>query len=150
MALKLPPALVFLIFGGLMYLLCMYLPVGYFDFFGRFVLVKFFIILGILIAVIAMIQFFRHKTTLDPMDLSKTKKLVTGGVYNYSRNPMYLAMLLFLLAWGLWLGNVFNTLFAAGYVAYMNRFQIGYEEKALSAKFGKPYTQYLIKVRRWF
>lgn len=150
MALKIPPALVFLFFAGFMYLLCIYLPVGYFDFFGRFILVKILIITAILIALIAMFQFYRSKTTIDPHDPSKTNFLVTKGVYNYSRNPIYLAMLLLLLAWGLWLGNAFNTLFAAAFVAFMNRYQIGPEETALRDLFGKEYEQYTIRVRRWF
>ncbi|MGI9546692.1 MAG: methyltransferase family protein [Flavobacteriaceae bacterium] len=150
MALKLPPALIFLLFTGLMYLLCIYLPFGYFDFLGRFVLVKILIIAAIFIALIAMFQFYRSKTTIDPREPSKAKLLVTNGVYNYSRNPMYLALLLLLLAWGLWLGNAFNVLLAAAFVAFMNRFQIGPEEAALRDLFGKEYDQYIIRVRRWF
>jgi protein-S-isoprenylcysteine O-methyltransferase Ste14 len=55
-----------------------------------------------------------------------------------------------LLAFGLWLGNVFNTLLAAGFVSYMNAYQIIPEEEALVKLYGKDYQQYCIKVRRWF
>ncbi len=150
MALKIPPILIFLIFGGFMYLLDVILPVGYFDFFGRFVLIKIFIVLAMAICLTALFQFLRKRTTIDPSDPSKTTVLVTRGIYNYTRNPMYLSLLLLLLAWGLWLGNAFNTLFAAGFVAYINRFQIMPEETALRNRFGKAYDQYLVKVRRWF
>lgn len=150
MALKLPPALVFVLFGGFMYLLATFLPVGYYDFLGRSLLIKILTGSAILIASISLFQFYRKKTSLDPKDLTKTSKLVTGGLYNYSRNPMYLAMLLLLLAWGLWLGNAFNTLLAAGFVAYMNAFQIEHEEAALKKQFGKEYEQYCRMVRRWF
>lgn len=150
MQLKLPPALVFLLFGGAMYLLATYLPVGYFDFFGRFVLMKALLILAAGIGVISLIQFFRARTTIDPRKPAKAGTLVTGGVFKYSRNPMYLALLLILLAWGLWLGNAFNTVLAAAFVAYMNKFQILPEEEALRKRFGRPYEQYLIRVRRWF
>jgi protein-S-isoprenylcysteine O-methyltransferase Ste14 len=150
MALKIPPFLVCLFFGGLMYLLSTFLPVGYFDFFGRVVLIKSLIVLGIITCLLAIFQFYRKKTTIDPSEPSKASVLVTGGIYNYTRNPMYLSMLLFLLAWGLWLGNAFNILFAAGYVAYMNRFQIMPEERALKMRFGKAYDRYLVLVRRWF
>ena len=150
MALKLPPALVFLLFAGLMYLLAVLLPVGYYDFLGRYLLVKILIVCAILIASISLFQFYRKKTSINPKDLTKTTNLVTGGLYNYSRNPMYLAMLLLLLAWGLWLGNAFNTLLAAGFVAYMNAFQIEREEAALKKQFGKEYEQYCRMVRRWF
>ena len=108
------------------------------------------LIVAAIIGVISLIQFFRAKTSLDPTKPSKVSSLVTDGLYKYSRNPMYLAILLVLLAWGLWLGNAFNTLLAALFVGYMNRFQILPEEEALLKSFGKQYQQYLTSVRRWF
>lgn len=150
MKLKIPPAVVFLIFGSLMYLLAEFLPVGFFDFFGRHYLMVALAVFAFVIAVIALFQFFAAKTAIDPTQPDKAKKLVESGLYAYSRNPMYLAMLLLLLAWGVWLGNAFNTLLAAGFVAYMNRFQIEPEEQALTQIFGKNYKQYCLLVRRWF
>ena len=150
MTLKLPPAFIFIIFAAIMYLVAKFLPVGYFDFFGRYLLIKILLTMAILLGVISLFQFFRSRTSIDPMNPSKTGKLVTNGLYNYSRNPMYLALLIILLAWGLWLGNAFNTIIAAAFVAYMNKFQIIPEEEALQSKFGKEYEKYKIKVRRWF
>jgi len=94
--------------------------------------------------------FSKKKTAVHPYKLEKTVVLVTSGVYKITRNPMYLAMLLLLLALALVLGNAFNILVVAGFVSYMNRFQIAEEEKFLAQKFGKEYTSYLIKTRRWF
>ncbi|WP_411032009.1 methyltransferase family protein [Spongiimicrobium sp. 3-5] len=150
MKLKIPPAVVVVVFGLLMYTLAKFLPVGYFDFFGRKYLIKLLLVLAIGIVIIAQIQFFRKKTTVNPMAPSKASYLVTTGIYSYSRNPMYLGMLLILLAWGLSLGNAFNTLLAAGFVAYMNAFQIIPEEEKLQKNFGKEYQQYCVLVRRWF
>lgn len=150
MKLKLPPALVFAIFGGFMYVLDLLLPVGEFDFFGRLLLLKILVVLALLVEGISLFQFIKARTTIDPRAPAKSSRLVTNGVYKISRNPMYLALLLLLLAFGLWLGNVFNTLLAAGFVSYMNAFQIVPEEKALVKLFGKEYQQYCIQVRRWF
>lgn len=150
MKLKVPPIFVFLTFGALMYLLDKFLPVGYFDFFGRRYLVKGLLIIAVVIGTISLFQFFKSKTTIDPSNPSKASKLVSSGLYQYSRNPMYLGMLLMLLAWGLWLGNAFNVLLAAGFVAYMNKFQIIPEEEVLANLFGKEYAQYCALVRRWF
>ena len=150
MKLKIPPAFVVLSFGLLMYLLARFLPVGSFDFFGREYLIKVLLGAAIGIAVVSMVQFYRAKTTIDPLTPSKASQLVTNGIYQYSRNPIYLALLLILLAWGLWLENAFNTILAAGFVYYMNAFQILPEEKALFQIFGKDYQQYCKKVRRWF
>lgn len=148
--LKIPPVLVFGIFALLMWMLKLLLPVGSFDFYGRIFFCKLFVVLGIVLGVISLLQFYKFRTTIHPKELSKVSNLVTTGLYNFSRNPMYLGLLLFLLAWGLWLGNAFNILLAAGFVGYMNRFQISLEEKALLERFGKDYKNYCILVRRWF
>lgn len=150
MELKLPPVVVLFVFAVLMYLLAKLLPFGEFDFFGRQYLISFLLILSVVIGLIALGYFFKAKTTVDPRKPVKSSKLVTKGVFAYSRNPMYLAMLLILLAFGLKLGNAFNTLIAVGFMAYMNRFQIAPEEKYLLQIFGKEYQQYCVNVRRWF
>ena len=150
MELKLPPAFVFLIFGLGMYLVAKFLPFGFFDFFGRTVLFKVFLVLAFLVMIVALIQFYRAKTTVDPTKPANTSQLVTNGVFTFSRNPMYLAMLLVLLAIGVALGNAFNTLLAAGFVAYMNRFQIIPEERFLLEKFGREFKEYCTLTRRWF
>ena len=150
MKLKIPPALIFAFTALCMYLLASFLPVGYFDFFGRSYLMWTLLMIATVVGLVSLIQFFRTKTSIDPLDPNRASSLVTSGVYAISRNPMYLALLLILLAWGLWLGNAFNTLLAAGFVAVMNRYQISREEAVLLQKFGKEYSQYCIKVRRWF
>lgn len=150
MKLKVPPVLVLIVFGGLMYLLSRFLPVGYFDFFGRKYVMYALLAGAGSIGCISLVQFFKSKTTVDPTAPSKATSLVTSGVYQFSRNPMYLAILLILLAWGIWLGNAFNVLLAAGFVGYMNKFQIAPEEEALGEMFGSDYMQYCTLTRRWF
>ncbi len=150
MRLKVPPVLVFIVFGFLMYLLARWLPVGNFDFYGRSVLLFFLLGIACSIASISLFQFFKSKTTVDPTKPANASKLVTSGIYQFSRNPMYLALLVVLLAWGLWLENAFNVLIATGFVAYLNRFQIIPEEEALIELFGKEYKHYCVLVRRWF
>ena len=125
MRIKIIPPLVMLLFGGVMYLVTRILPFGQFDFFGRKELAAFLLGLAILMMFLALFQFKRIKTTTNPIDLTKTSALVVQGIFKYSRNPMYLAMLLVLLAFGLRLGNAFNILVASGFVYYMNHFQIG-------------------------
>ena len=150
MKLKIPPVVVLSIFGLLMYLLAKFLPFGYFHFFGRTYMMYFLFVIALLIGVSAVIQFFNQKTTVDPRKPEKVSSLVITGLYRYSRNPMYLAMLLTLLGLSLWLGNAFNYLVAAIFVYYMNHFQIFSEEEALYERFGKEYKTYCSKVRRWF
>ncbi|WP_396589626.1 methyltransferase family protein [Allomuricauda sp. R78024] len=150
MKLRITPPLVMLIFACLMYILNRFLPFGTFDFFGRTELAVFLISLAFIVMALAIFQFLRAKTTTNPINLTKTSSLVTTGIFKYTRNPMYLGMLLILLAFGLKLGNAFNTLLAAGFVYFMNYFQIENEEKALTELFNKEYIMYCKATRRWF
>lgn len=150
MELKLPPVIVFLIFALGMYLLSSLLPFGFFEFFGRLVLAKVLVGLAVTVGFVSLITFVRKRTTVNPGKPDSASVLITNGIYRFSRNPMYFSMLMLLLAVGLVLGNAFNTLIAAGFVSYMNRFQIIPEERSLLAKFGKNYKEYLAKTRRWF
>ncbi|SHI84528.1 Protein-S-isoprenylcysteine O-methyltransferase Ste14 [Arenibacter nanhaiticus] len=150
MKVKIPPVGVAVVFALLMYLLAMVLPVGDFEFFGRNYLILILVFMAVLIAFVSLFQFVKFKTSIDPLHPGKASRLITTGLYSYSRNPMYLALLLLLLAWGLWLGNAFNTLLAAGFVYFINAYQILPEEEALLKKFGKDYQKYCLAVRRWF
>ena len=150
MELRIPPAAVFLVFGGLMWGVARFLPFGDFDFFGRIWLSRILLSIALIISVLALIQFYRARTSVNPHHPERSSKLVTSGIYQFSRNPMYLALLMLLLAFGLRLGNAFNTLTAAGFVYYMNAFQIKPEEKQLLKTFGAAYKQYCSMVRRWF
>ncbi|WP_298503202.1 isoprenylcysteine carboxylmethyltransferase family protein [uncultured Maribacter sp.] len=150
MKLKIPPVVVLFVFGLLMYLLAKFLPFGYFHFFGRMYMVYFLFTIAFLIGLFAIIQFFVNKTTIDPRNPDKVSSLVVSGLYRYSRNPMYLALLLILFGWCIILGNAFNYILAVIFVRYMNRFQIFPEERALRKKFGKEYALYCSRVRRWF
>ncbi|SDC02590.1 hypothetical protein SAMN05444679_101133 [Variovorax sp. CF079] len=62
---------------------------------------------------------------------------------------MYLSLLLYLLAWAVYLSNVWTLLFVPVFVLYINEFQIKPEERALSSLFGPEYAAYKERVRRW-
>lgn len=150
MRLKIPPALLTLIVGLLMYVWAKFLPFGDFNFTGRLYLMYFLFGLGMLIELWSLLQFLSKKTSINPVTPDSASTLVCKGIYSFTRNPMYLGLLLLLLAWALFLSNAFNTLLAAGFVSYMNRFQIKPEEEALEMIFGSEFLAYKIKVRRWF
>lgn len=105
--------------------------------------------LAVAILVTAIVGFRKARTTVDPMHPEAASAIVTTGIYRYTRNPMYLGFLLALISWAVFLGNVFSALIALLFVAYMNRFQIAPEERALRARFGTSYERYLSSVRRW-
>lgn len=58
-------------------------------------------------------------------------------------------LLLLLLAWVLYNGNLLAFLFLPGFVLYMNRFQIIPEERFLLSRFGDAFSAYRSRVRRW-
>jgi protein-S-isoprenylcysteine O-methyltransferase Ste14 len=93
--------------------------------------------------------FLRARTTINPMKPQATAHLVTGGVYRLTRNPMYLGLLLFLLAAVIYLWSPWAVLGPLGFVAYINRFQITPEERVMRERFGSAYTAWCARVRRW-
>ena len=86
---------------------------------------------------------------MNPLDLTRTSAVVTTGIYRVSRNPMYLAMLLGLLALGFLLSNPFSMGIAVLFAPAITRLQIIPEERALSRRFGASYVAYCQTVRRW-
>jgi protein-S-isoprenylcysteine O-methyltransferase Ste14 len=109
-----------------------------------------FVVLGLVLAGAGARTVSRAKTTLNPVKPETATALVTSGIYAYTRNPMYLGMAAWLLAWSAWLGTLAGLIGAPLFVLYMNRFQIGPEERALSGLFGTEFAAYRARVRRWF
>src|SRR5262245_36387079 len=105
--------------------------------------------IGVGIGVAAMGSFVRAKTTMNPTKPSTTASLVTHGVFRFTRNPMYLSLVLYLVAWAAYLSNWMALLLVPVFVLYINQFQIKPEERALSALFGEGYASYRARVRRW-
>jgi len=116
---------------------------------GRIVLAALAATAGFAAAIAGVVQFRRAKTTVNPLRPETASSLVTGGVYRVSRNPMYLGMALILFGWAVWLGNPATVLVLPLFVAYMTRFQIIPEERALTATFGEVFAEYRRRVRRW-
>ena len=104
---------------------------------------------GLALGLVAVGHFRRARTTVDPLNPGKASALVAGGIYRFTRNPMYLGMATLLLAWAVYLSNVAALAGLALFVAYMNRFQIEPEERALKARFGEEFEAYCRRVRRW-
>jgi protein-S-isoprenylcysteine O-methyltransferase Ste14 len=96
-----------------------------------------------------LIAFLRRHTTINPLRPANARVLVTGGIYRITRNPMYVGLVCFLTAWAVWLGAWLALAGPVVFVLYITRFQIRPEERALTALFGQPYTDYTQRVRRW-
>lgn len=98
----------------------------------------------------AIASFRSAKTTSDPRDITRAEHLVIDGVYKYTRNPMYLGLLIVLVGWGFWTGTLIGA-FAGPifFIAIMTRLQIGPEERFLAEKFGDEYAEFAERTRRW-
>ncbi|OIO74571.1 MAG: isoprenylcysteine carboxyl methyltransferase [Zetaproteobacteria bacterium CG1_02_53_45] len=109
------------------------------------------ILLGMAISIDlwALVSFKLAKTTIDPRYPHKTSAIVSSGIYRYTRNPMYLGLILTLSALSIWLGAKFGLFVVGGFIMYINTFQIIPEEEHLEKKFGDVYIRYKTKVRRW-
>lgn len=104
---------------------------------------------GLGVSVAGVLVFRRARTTVNPMKPQTTTALVTSGIYALTRNPMYLGVLLVLVAWAVYLSSLWAIVGPVVYVVYINRFQIAPEERALARLFGDPYVAYQATVRRW-
>jgi protein-S-isoprenylcysteine O-methyltransferase Ste14 len=102
---------------------------------------------GFLLGVGAFIEFRKAHTTLDPH--GSVKQLVTSGIYRFTRNPIYLGFLLMVIGLPLNSGLYWGIILAPFYILMMNRLIIQHEEAYLERKFGKAYTSYTSRVRRW-
>ena len=106
-------------------------------------------VLGAGFDIAAVILFFRRRTTINPMKPAKTSSLVVSGVYTVTRNPMYVGLLFFLVAWAVYLTSAWALAGPLVFMLYINRFQIEPEERALLKKYGNSYKAYKSNVRRW-
>lgn len=104
---------------------------------------------GVAAALSGVIAFRRARTTVDPRYPEKAGALVSAGIYRYSRNPMYLGMLLALAGLAFYLANGAAFAVLPLFVVYLNRFQIVPEERAMQARFGEDFAAYRGRVRRW-
>ncbi len=95
----------------------------------------------------AAVEFRRHRTTILP--LRQPTSLLERGPFRFSRNPIYLGMLL--LAFVPWLGwgAVGLLLAPALFFGVINGAVIPHEERTLEAVFGGPFRAYCRRVRRW-
>ena len=106
-------------------------------------------VVGLAIGGAGFAAFARAKTTIDPVNLQSASVLVTGGVFRFSRNPMYVGFAALLTAWAVVLAAPWTFAVVLVFELFIRRFQIAPEKKVMSAKFGAAYADYRSRVRRW-
>jgi protein-S-isoprenylcysteine O-methyltransferase Ste14 len=146
---RIPPVAVFLLVALLMWAVAAWLPSWRLALPGRTALAVLLLIAAGAIGIAGLRAFDRARTTVDPLRPGRASALVTFGIYRRTRNPMYVALAMALLAWAVWLAHPLATAGIVAFVAWMNRFQIAAEELALQALFGAEFEQYCREVPRW-
>ncbi|HXI20453.1 MAG TPA: isoprenylcysteine carboxylmethyltransferase family protein [Gemmatimonadales bacterium] len=103
--------------------------------------------LGLAVTIAADRDFKRARTTVHPFGVPSA--LLTGGVYRYSRNPMYLGLVLASFGIALTLGSATPLAIPLLYGVILDLRFIRVEEARLQETFGASYTQYARHTRRW-
>ena len=111
-------------------------------------------IVGILLLVISLFflitslrKFSQSKNTL--ILIKPAASLQTNGIYNISRNPMYVGLAIVYLGVSCFIGNWWNVILFPILLLILQEYIINPEEKYLYRRFGQEYLDYKSKVRRW-
>ena len=144
---KIPPPIVTLFFG-----LCIYSSQEHFPEYNlKFLTIVSYIsyFAGLSILVLAVSLFKKQNTTVNPIKIENASFLVTSGIFEYSRNPMYLGMVLILLGLAFMFNLIGGTLFTLLFTIYITKFQIRPEEEVMERLFREDFLRYKQNVRMW-
>ena len=144
---KIPPPVVSLFFGLCIYFSQEYFPESNLEFLT--ILSYIFYFAGLSILILAVSLFKKQKTTVNPIKIENASFLVTSGIFEYSRNPMYLGMALILLGLALMFNLIGGTLFTLLFTIYITKFQIRPEEEVMERLFREDFLRYKQNVRMW-
>ena len=103
--------------------------------------------IGVGLNIAADRQLKRRSTTVKPFQRSTA--LVTDGVFAWSRNPMYLGMVLLLSGIAVFEGSVTPWIVVMTFAVLLDRAFIVHEERLLEETFGARFHEYRSAVRRW-
>ncbi len=149
LSLKIPPVALGIIAISLIWICHRFVPLYQINFLYQKILAALLIGAGIAVALLGVFTFIKMGTTFDPRVPKDANALVAIGIYRYSRNPMYLGLLLVIIGMAVYWGALSGILVIFAFIGYMNKYQIAPEEAALREKFGKHFIDYTQKVRRW-
>lgn len=147
--LKIPPLALCALVAAVIVAVGHFFPSTNAPFPGHRVVAIALLLIGIAVAVVGVAQFRAAKTSVNPMVPSRASAIVATGVFSLSRNPMYVGMALALLGLAAWRSTVPGYVLVPLFCLYMTEFQVKPEERALVARFGEEYSEYMVKVKRW-
>lgn len=106
-----------------------------------------FLLIGFFFIFPAVRQFFSTKNTL--ITIKPAHSLQTKGIYSISRNPMYVGLHFLYLGISFLAGNWWHIILLPVLFFTVQAYVVKREEQYLEYKFGRPYLDYKLKVRRW-
>ena len=136
---KIPPPIVTLVFG-----ISIYFSREFFqavEIKHSFYIGALLLLLGFVILISAVRLFRKDKTTVNPLSPEQATKLVTDGIFKYSRNPMYLGMVFILSSMAVLFNLIGGIILIALFCFYITKFQIIPEERAMSNLFSQDFNK---------
>ena len=108
-------------------------------------------ILGLISSTFIFISGFNMFKSYDenPLPTSTTNRIIKTGIFAYTRNPIYLAIVMFFLSMFLIFENVMYFLSAVGLAIWLHNYVIKSEENFLLNEFPEEYDRYMKAVKRW-
>ena len=106
------------------------------------------LVLFLALAISANLTFRRAGTPANPY--APTTALTVQGPYRFTRNPMYLGLVLMTVGFALVMNSMWLVLVAVPVLLLLRNLVIVHEERYLEGKFGDDYRAYCKRVRRWF
>jgi protein-S-isoprenylcysteine O-methyltransferase Ste14 len=108
---------------------------------------------GLMVAGIAVVLYcsglFSRIGRGSPVPIEPPAHLVIAGLYRFSRNPMYVAYVVFLVGLFLYRGEASLLLYAGIYAGGVHAWVVRLEEPGLRRRFGDEYVRYTEQVPRW-
>jgi len=144
---RIPPPIVTFICG-----ISIYFSKSFFNQFLNFsnnAISLFLLICGLIVFISAVRSFKKQKTTVNPLKPKQASSLVTSGIFRFSRNPMYLGMLIILLSISFKFNLLGGIIISLSFFIFITKFQILPEEEAMYELFGDKFIQYSNTTRRW-
>ena len=105
------------------------------------------IAIGVVTVLSVAYKFKQVDTNINTFN--QPEKLITDGLFKYSRNPIYLSFLILLIGAAFFINDLTSLIGPAIFFLAANFWYIPYEEKAAEEAFGQAYLDYKNKVRRW-
>jgi len=114
-------------------------------------LINLFGLIGLIISLIFFFSAFNLFSSYkeNPKPKSETVKIIKTGIFAYTRNPIYLAFILFHFSMFLTFENVVYFLSSIGLFLWIDNYVVPAEEIYLKNKFGKEFESYCEAVKRW-